>query len=60
MILRAPGMAVARADREAEPPVQIGRGVEIAHRMDDVIEAARHSVPFGATVATPSSPRKEG
>ena len=38
--MRAPGMAVARADREAEPPVQIGAGIEIAHGMDDVIETA--------------------
>ena len=42
VIMRAPGVAVARADREAKPPVQIGAGIEIAHGMDDVIEAPGH------------------
>ena len=44
VIVRAPGMPVARADRKAEPPVEIGGRVEIAHRVDDVVEAARHRV----------------
>ena len=35
-------MAVARPDREAEPPVKLRRRVEIADGMDDVIETAGH------------------
>ena len=42
MIMRAPRVAVARADRETKAPVKLGGGVEIAHRMGDVIKAARH------------------
>ena len=36
------GMAVARADLKPSRAIELGRGVEIAHRMDDVVEAARH------------------
>ena len=45
VIFRAPlrRMTVARADGEAQPPIEIGGGVEIAHRMHDVVEAARHA-----------------
>jgi hypothetical protein len=35
-------MPIARADREPEPPIKLGRSVEIAHGMDNVIESARH------------------
>ncbi len=42
VIMRAPGMAVARPDREAEPPIGVGRGVEVAHGMDDMVEASGH------------------
>src|SRR5713226_8936274 len=42
MIVGAPGMPVARADGEAEPAIERGRGVEVAHGMDDMVEAAPH------------------
>src|SRR5262249_19485337 len=42
MIVCAPGMAVARPDREAEPAIEIGCGVEVAHRVDDMVETAGH------------------
>src|SRR5262245_42220209 len=41
----APRMAVARADGEAEPPIELGRRLEIAYRMDDVIKPAGHRKP---------------
>jgi hypothetical protein len=37
-------MPVAGADREAEAGVQFCRLIEIAHRMHDVIQTARHRV----------------
>src|SRR6185295_14392927 len=40
-IVGAPRVAVARPDREAELFIKFARGVEIAHRMHDVIDAAR-------------------
>src|ERR1700722_18648705 len=45
-VVRAPRMAVARATREAEPLVGRGPRVEIADRMNDMVEAARHAVGF--------------
>jgi hypothetical protein len=42
---------VSRADREAEPPVKRRRRVEIAHRMNDMIEAARHPVLSGLRIS---------
>jgi hypothetical protein len=42
MIVRAPGMAIARTDGEAEPTVQIGRRVEVPYSMNDMVEASRH------------------
>ena len=44
VIMRAPGrrMPIAGADREAKPPIELPGRVEVAHRMDDVIETARH------------------
>ena len=42
MVVRAPGMAVARADRKARAAIEIRCGVEIAHGMDDVVETAGH------------------
>src|SRR5262249_4714887 len=41
-IVRAPGMSVAPADDEAEPAVELAGRIEVAHRMDDMIETARH------------------
>jgi len=35
-------MTVARANRETKPPVEFSRGVEIVHRMNDMIQTARH------------------
>src|SRR6266498_422480 len=52
MIVGAPCMPVARADGEAQPSVELGCGGEIAHRMNDVVEATRHR--------TPSLHRREG
>jgi len=45
LIVGAPRMPVARADGEAEPPVELGCRLEIAHRMDDVVEPAGHRKP---------------
>src|SRR5579883_3634870 len=39
-------MAIARPDREAKPPVEIGSRVEVAHCMDDMIKTARHRTCF--------------
>ena len=49
VVLRAPisRMAIARADLKAEPRIERGGGVEVAHRMNDVVEAAGHSVTTG-------------
>ena len=46
VIMRAPGMTVARADGKAELAIKFGGGVEIAHRMHHVVETARHSCHF--------------
>ena len=43
VVLRAPRMPVAGADGEAEPPIESGGRVEIAHGMNDMVETARHS-----------------
>ena len=45
MIMRASGMLVARADGEAELAIERRRRVEIAHGVNDVIEAASHDHP---------------
>jgi hypothetical protein len=42
MIVGAPGVAVARPDHEAHAAIKVGRGVEVAHGMNDVVETARH------------------
>ena len=41
-VVGSPWMAVARTNREAEAPVARRRRVEVTHRMDDMVEAARH------------------
>src|SRR4030088_2604737 len=41
-VVGSPWMAVARPDRKSEAPVARRRRVEVAHRMDDMVEAARH------------------
>ena len=53
VVLRPPGarMAVARADLKAEPPIELGGRVEIAHRVDDMVEAARHVWPSDQRIA---------
>src|SRR4029077_19742085 len=48
VIVRAPRMLVARAHTEAEATVKLGRGLEIAHGMDDMVEAAGHRCHFTA------------
>src|SRR5262249_45807163 len=48
VIVRAPRMLVACADGEAEPTIELCRRLEIAHRMDDVVEAAGHRRHFTA------------
>src|SRR6476469_6812212 len=42
VIVSAPRMPVARTDGEAEPTIEPGRPLEIAHRMDDMVKTARH------------------
>ena len=42
VIMGAPGMPVARPDGKAEAAIEPGRRVEIADRMDDMVEAAGH------------------
>jgi len=42
VIFRAPGMAIARADLKAEPPIALGRRVEVAGGDDEVIQGAGH------------------
>jgi len=41
-VVRAPVVPVARADDETEPLVQRPARVEVAHRVNDMVEAARH------------------
>jgi hypothetical protein len=36
-------MLVTRADREAGAPIEVGYRVEVADRMDDVVETMRHA-----------------
>ena len=57
MVLRAPGrrMAIARTDRKADARIERGRGVEIGHRMHDMIEAARHYSRVTSPKRTPSA-----
>ena len=45
VVVRAPWVTVARADGKAETAIERGGGIEIAHRMNDMVEAARHE-PF--------------
>jgi hypothetical protein len=40
-------MAIAGADLETEPPIERGRGIEVAHRVDDMVETAGHRIAFG-------------
>src|SRR3954447_40163 len=49
-------MPIACSDGEAEPPVEIGRRVEIAHGMNDVIEAARHFQSLRSSSAKAEDP----
>jgi hypothetical protein len=42
VVMRAPWVAVARADGKTEIAIERGRGVEITHSMNDMVEAARH------------------
>ena len=42
VIVSAPGVLIAGPDGEAEPAIELGGGVEIAHRMDDMVEATGH------------------
>jgi phosphoribosylformimino-5-aminoimidazole carboxamide ribonucleotide (ProFAR) isomerase len=37
-----PWVLVARAYGEAKSPIEIGGGIEVAHGVDDMIEAAGH------------------
>src|SRR5262249_40852790 len=53
VVMGAPRMTVARADGEAEPSIELGCRLEIAHSMDDVVESAGHLKP-------PSLHRREG
>jgi hypothetical protein len=50
MVMRTPGMAIARADLKTETAIERGGCVEIAHRMDDVIEAAGHNRPSAVII----------
>ena len=40
--MRAPGVAIARTDREAKAAIVVRGGVEIAYRVNDMVDAARH------------------
>jgi hypothetical protein len=42
VIVRAPWVPVARADRKAQAPIKIGCGVEIAHGVNNMIQSAGH------------------
>ena len=42
VIFRAPGMAIARADLEAEATIDFGLGGQIARGDDEMIYGARH------------------
>ena len=44
MVFGAPGVAIARADLEAEASVALGGGVEVAEGDDEVVERAGHAV----------------
>src|SRR5205823_7021161 len=42
LIVGAPGVAVACPDHEPHAAIEVGRGVEVAHGMNDVVETAGH------------------
>jgi hypothetical protein len=42
VVVRAPRVTVSCSDRETKAPVQIRRRIEIAHGMNDMVEASRH------------------
>ena len=48
-VVGAPRMAVARADREAEPLVARGRCVEVVDCVNDMVETARHPASLSPT-----------
>ena len=58
VIMRAPGVAVARADREAEAAIERGRRVEIAHGMDDMVEPTRHGAIMAHNTAKTNRSRE--
>jgi hypothetical protein len=41
-VVRPPGMAVARADREAEAAIEFASRVEVADGMHDMVKTVRH------------------
>src|SRR5205823_11522567 len=53
MIVRSPRMPVAGADGEAKPAIEVSPRIKVAHRVDDVIEAADHD--FGGRYARSSA-----
>src|SRR6478672_9729112 len=55
VIVSAPRMPVARTDGEAEPTIEPGRPLEIAHRMDHMIKTAGHRSAFTSPPRTPSA-----
>jgi hypothetical protein len=48
VVMRAPRVAIAGADREAEVAVKRGGGGEIVHGMYDMVEATRHEQAFAS------------
>ena len=53
--MRAPGMAVAHADGEAELAIGIGRGLQVAHGVDDMVEASGHELSICVVAANQST-----
>src|ERR1700730_4477862 len=51
VVMGAPRMLVVRAHSETEATIELGRGPEIAHGMDDMVEAAGHRRHFTAETA---------
>ena len=49
VVVGPPGVAVARADGEAHAAIEGRSGVEVAHGMDDMVEAAGHGLRLLST-----------
>jgi len=59
VIVRAPRVTIARADCEAKSTVQIRRCIEIAHGMNDMVEASPHRGYYTSRLCSTAAPMKD-